>query len=63
MSLILEYCAFGNLKKYLVNHSKEFIRNINSNKEESSIDVVSELSNHTLDLLILWSYQVTFGVL
>ena len=59
VSLILEYCAAGNLRSYLGNHSKEFIAGISATrKDEESIGDVSEPNKHTLELLILWSYQV-----
>ena len=61
VSLILEYCAAGNLRSYLGNHSKEFIAGISATrKDEGSIGDVSEPNKHTLELLILWSYQVCF---
>ena len=61
VSLILEYCAAGNLRSYLGNHSKEFIAGISATrKDEGSIGDVSEPNKHTLELLILWSYQVYF---
>ena len=59
VSLILEYCAAGNLRSYLGDHSKEFIAGISATrKDKGSIGDVSEPNKHTLELLILWSYQV-----
>ena len=61
VSLILEYCAAGNLRSYLGDHSKEFIAGISATrKDKESIGDVSEPNKHTLELLILWSYQVYF---
>ena len=59
VSLILEYCAAGNLRSYLGDHSKEFIAAIfATRKDKESIGDVNEPNKHTLELLILWSYQV-----
>ena len=58
--MILEYCALGNLKSHMIDHYKEFKENIKTTKEETNIADVSEHNKHTIDLLMLWSYQVQF---
>ena len=58
--MILEYCALGNLKSYMIEHYKEFKENIKTTKKETNIADVSEPNKHTIDLLMLWSYQVQF---
>ena len=60
VSLILEYCASGNLKTYLIDHNKDFIDGITLKNQQTNIDEVNEPNKHTLDLLMLWSYQVIY---
>ena len=56
--MILEYCALGALKKYMTDHFKEFSENIKPTKQQTDIVDVTEPNKHTIDLLMLWAYQV-----
>ena len=60
MSLILEYCAFGDLRKYLIDHRASFIQNIRHEKT-SPDKKADKLGNNEHDdqLLLLWAYQVS----
>ena len=60
MSLILEYCAFGDLRKYLVDHRASFIQNIRHGRtsEDEGAGEIGELG-YDDQLLLLWAYQVS----
>ena len=61
LSLILEYCAIGDLRSYLADHSQEFKESIspsNTEKKEPTIENIGKHEKHTLELLTTWSYQV-----
>ena len=57
MSLILEYCANGNLHDYLHEHGKEFTHNIISSRNRNIIETKGT-SQHNLELLLRWTHQV-----
>ena len=59
MSLILEYCAFGDLRKYLIDHRASFIKNILHEKtsQDEKAEKLGDIK-HDDQLLLLWAYQV-----
>ena len=62
MSLILEFCAFGNARDYLREHSKNFKENITFktlSNEDSVLEDIDEPNKNSLELLVAWSYQVS----
>ena len=64
MSLILEYCAFGDLRKYLIDHRASFIQNIRHEKTspDKKADKLGDIE-HDDQLLLLWAYQVSLTTL
>ena len=58
MSLILEYCANGNLRGYLQEHSTEFNHNITNTRNDPNNVETKESSRHSLSLLLRWAHQV-----
>ena len=65
ISLILEYCARGNLRAYLIDHESEFMRSLKYYKENDFVEPlkISEVEDTSNDVFLLhrWSYQVNFG--
>ena len=66
VSLILEYCAFGNLKAYLDDYEESFRQNLEWKDSEGSSP--SHFDNddyknkkHNVKLMLFWSYQVIYS--
>ena len=57
LSLVLEYCSFGDLKSYLKKHNQEFKQTIlhKDNREQMPLHGNTK---HNLAQLEIWSYQV-----
>ena len=64
MSLILEYCAFGDLRKYLIDYRASFIENIRHEKtsQDEKAEKLGDIK-HDDQLLLLWAYQVSLTTL
>ena len=62
ISLILEYCARGNLRAYLIDHESEFMSSLKYYKENDFIEPlkISDVEDTPNDVFLLhrWSYQV-----
>ena len=57
LSLVLEYCSFGDLKSYLKKHNQEFKQTI-LHKDNREQMLSHGNTKHNLAQLEIWSYQV-----
>lgn len=60
VSLVLEFCLNGDIRSFLIKHTKEFQKGINANHENRNIEI-TDWNNvkKDLSLLIVWAFQVT----
>ena len=57
LSLVLEYCSFGDLKSYLKKHYQEFKQTILHKDNREQVPLHGS-TKHNLAQLEIWAYQV-----
>ena len=63
-SLILEYCAKGNLRSFLIDHRQEFEKSLEYYEKNNFLELLLSFQtsgvSHDVSLLYRWLYQVIF---
>ncbi|XP_046453446.1 fibroblast growth factor receptor 1-like isoform X2 [Daphnia pulex] len=61
--VILEYCPFGNLRTFIINHRDTFVNQVNESGELIASDVENDADEVvTTRKLICWSFQIARGM-
>ncbi|KAI9554610.1 hypothetical protein GHT06_019883 [Daphnia sinensis] len=61
--VIVEYCCFGNLRSYLINHRDKFVSQVNESGELVT-NVIEDCADDaiTTSKLVCWAYQISRGM-
>lgn len=61
--VILEYCPFGNLRTFIINHRDTFVNQVDERGELIACDVENDADEVvTTRKLICWSFQIARGM-
>ncbi|XP_059351244.1 fibroblast growth factor receptor 4-like isoform X2 [Daphnia carinata] len=61
--IIVEYCCFGNLRSYLINHREQFVSQVDESGELVTNDIEDCADDAiTTSKLVCWAYQISRGM-